>query len=95
MTARTGYIIRCDRVEQDASGEVVALHCSVDLDTKSGGGGRGVKGTIQWVSASHGLPCEVRLYDRLFAVKNPGVGADSAIVDLLTSFVNVQCSGIK
>ena len=73
---RHGYIIRCDRVEQDASGEVVALHCSVDLDTKSGGGGRGVKGTIQWVSASHGLPCEVRLYDRLFSVKNPGVGAE-------------------
>ena len=75
---RHGYIIRCERVEQDAAGEVVALYCSVDLDTKSGGGGRSVKGTIQWVSASHGLTAEVRLYDRLFAVKNPGVGTEGA-----------------
>ena len=71
---RHGYIIRCDHVETDASGEVVELRCTVDMDTRSGAGGRSVKGTIQWVSATEGRPCEVRLYDRLFNVKNPGVG---------------------
>jgi glutaminyl-tRNA synthetase len=69
---RYGYIIRCDSVIKDESGEVIALHCSVDKDTKSGEtASRKVKGTIHWVSATEGVPVEVRLYDRLFNVADP------------------------
>ncbi|HEU0076269.1 MAG TPA: glutamine--tRNA ligase/YqeY domain fusion protein, partial [Longimicrobiaceae bacterium] len=70
---RYAYVVRCDEVVKDGSGEVVELRCSYDPATRGGGtpDGRQVKGTIQWVSAEHGVPCEVRLYDRLFTVPDP------------------------
>ena len=70
---RYAYVIRCDEVVKDDAGEVVELRCSYDPDTRGGStpDGRQVKGTIQWVSAEHGIPCEVRLYDRLFTVPDP------------------------
>jgi glutaminyl-tRNA synthetase len=75
---RYAYIIRCDEVVKDKSGKVVELHCSYDPDTRSGTGSsnRKVKGTIHWVSASHALAAEVRLYDRLFTVPDPAVSDD-------------------
>jgi glutaminyl-tRNA synthetase len=75
---RYGYIIRCDEVIKDADGEVVELHCSVDMDTRSGSASsdRKVKGTIHWVSANHGVAAEVRLYDRLFVSPDPGASGD-------------------
>jgi glutaminyl-tRNA synthetase len=75
---RYAYIIRCDEVVKDPeSGEIVELRCSYDPATRGGQArsDRAVKGTIHWVSASHGLPCEVRLYDRLFAVPDPDAAA--------------------
>ncbi|MBV9772608.1 MAG: glutamine--tRNA ligase/YqeY domain fusion protein, partial [Gemmatimonadetes bacterium] len=73
---RYAYVIRCDEVIRDGSGEVVELRCSYDPATRGGNtpDGRQVKGTIQWVSAAHSLPCEVRLYDRLFSVPDPEAG---------------------
>lgn len=72
---RYGYIIRCDEVVKDASGEVVELRCTYDPTTHSGAGAeRKVKGTIHWVSAAHAIPAEVRLYDRLFLVPDPDAG---------------------
>jgi glutaminyl-tRNA synthetase len=73
---RYGYVIRCDEVVKDELGEVVELRCSYDPDTRGGNtpDGRQVKGTIQWVSAAHALPCEVRLYDRLFTIPDPDAG---------------------
>jgi glutaminyl-tRNA synthetase len=69
---RFGYIIRCEEVVKDADGRVVELRCTYDPETRSGGGSdRKVKGTIHWVSAAHAVPCEVRLYDRLFSVPDP------------------------
>lgn len=71
---RYAYIIRCDEVIKNASGEIVELRCSYDPETRSGGGEasqRKVKGTIHWVSASHALEVEVRLYDRLFLSEDP------------------------
>ncbi|HEU4452173.1 MAG TPA: glutamine--tRNA ligase/YqeY domain fusion protein, partial [Longimicrobium sp.] len=70
---RYAYVIRCDEVIKDESGEIVELRCSYDPETRGGNtpDGRQVKGTIHWVSAEHGLPCEVRLYDRLFTVPDP------------------------
>ncbi len=70
---RYAYVVRCDEVVRDDAGEVVELRCSYDPATRGGStpDGRQVKGTIQWVSAEHGIPCEVRLYDRLFTVPDP------------------------
>jgi glutaminyl-tRNA synthetase len=67
------YIIKCDAVVKDAAGNVTELHCTADLDSKTGGttAGRKVKGTIHWVSAAHAVDAEVRLYDRLFTEPEP------------------------
>ncbi|MPZ18481.1 MAG: glutamine--tRNA ligase/YqeY domain fusion protein [Luteitalea sp.] len=72
---RYAYIIKCVDVVKDEHGEITALHCTYDPETKSGSGPqakRRVKGTIHWVSAGHALPAEVRRYDRLFSVEQPG-----------------------
>lgn len=71
---RYAYIIKCVGVEKNKAGEVVELHCTYDPETRSGAAGssRKVKGTIHWVSAAHAIKAEVRLYDHLFTVENPG-----------------------
>ncbi|MBY5920987.1 glutamine--tRNA ligase [Ferrimonas balearica] len=73
---RGAYVVTAERVEQDADGNVTTIFCSVDLDTLGVDPADGVKpkGVIHWVSASHGVPAQVRLYDRLFSVPNPGSG---------------------
>ena len=75
---RFAYIIKCEEVIKDDAGNVVELRCTIDPDTKSGSGSsdRKVKGTIHWVSAEHGIPAEVRLYDRLFTIPDPGADAN-------------------
>ena len=76
---RFGYIIRCDEVIKNESGEVVELHCTYDPDTRSGTGNssdRKVKGTIHWVSCQHAMDATVRLYDRLFNEANPNAISD-------------------
>lgn len=80
---RFAYIIRCDAVIKDDSGEVVELRCSYDPDTRSGSAAaqRKVKGTIHWVSVAHAVPAEVRLYDRLFTSPDPG-NAENFLDDL-------------
>ena len=67
------FIIKCDEVVKDAAGHVVELRCTADLDSKTGGptAGRKVKGTIHWVSATHAVEAQVRLYDRLFTEADP------------------------
>lgn len=66
------YVIRCDEVVKDDSGQIVQLNCSADLDTLGKSPqGRKVKGVIHWVSATRGVPATVRLYDRLFNVEKP------------------------
>ena len=71
---RYAYLVTCVDVKKDErTGEVVELHCTYDPESRGGNppDGRKVKGTIHWVSASHALEAEVRLYDRLFTVENP------------------------
>lgn len=72
------YIIKCDGVVKNDAGEATELHCTADLDSKTGGAtaGRKVKGTIHWVSAKHAVDAEVRLYERLFSVPEPDAGGD-------------------
>ncbi|MFM8877511.1 MAG: glutamate--tRNA ligase family protein, partial [Verrucomicrobiota bacterium] len=86
-------IIRCDEVVKDASGAVVELRCTADLETRSGGtnAAKKVKGTIHWVSAAHAIRAEVRLYDRLFTEEEPEAeGRDFKSVLNPESAVTVQ-----
>ena len=74
---RHAYVIKCDEVIKDANGEVVELKCSIDPETLGKNPeGRKVKGVIHWVSASKGVPAEVRIYDRLFTESDPETGDD-------------------
>jgi glutaminyl-tRNA synthetase len=72
---RYAYYITCVGVVQDErTGEVIELHCTYDPETRGGDSpdGRKVKATLHWVSASHSVDAEVRLYDHLLAVADPG-----------------------
>jgi len=72
---RYAYYITCVGVVKDKqTGEVIELHCTYDPETRGGGSpdGRKVKATLHWVSALHSLDAEVRLYDHLFSVSEPG-----------------------
>jgi len=70
---RYGYFITCTDVVKNDAGEIVELRCTYDPATRGGDSpdGRKVQGTIHWVSATEGLDCELRLYDKLFTVPNP------------------------
>lgn len=81
---RHGYVIRCNSVERDANGEVTALHCTYDPDTRSGAtAGRKVKGVIHWVSEAHAVDVEARLYERLFSVERPDADVERDFRELL------------
>src|SRR6266508_1151374 len=70
---RYAYLITCKEVIKDSSGRIVELRCTYDPATRGGNtpDGRKVKSTIHWVSATHALPAEVRLYDNLFLKEDP------------------------
>ena len=70
---RYGYFITARSVVKNEKGEVVEVHCTYDPETRGGNApdGRKVKSTIHWVSASHAIEAEVRLYDKLFAKEDP------------------------
>ncbi|MEC6906267.1 glutamine--tRNA ligase [Photobacterium piscicola] len=75
---RGAYVIQAERIEKDAEGNITTIYCTYDKDTlgKNPADGRKVKGVIHWVSAQAGIPAEIRLYDRLFTVPNPGAAED-------------------
>ena len=76
---RYGFVIECTGCEKDADGHIVAVHCTHFADSKSGTPGADnhkVKGNIHWVSAKHAYAGEVRLYDRLFKLPQPGAERD-------------------
>jgi glutaminyl-tRNA synthetase len=71
---RYAYFVTCtDAIKDDATGEIVELHCTYDPATRGGDApdGRKVKSTLHWVSASHAVEAEVRLYDTLFTKEDP------------------------
>jgi glutaminyl-tRNA synthetase len=82
---RYAYLIRCtDWVRDPATGEVVEVHATYDPATRGGDApdGRKVRGTVHWVSASHALDAEVRLYDHLFSTPQPDAEEDwKAVLD--------------
>ena len=75
---RYAYIIKCEEVVRDETGEVVELRCTYDPETLSGRprANRRVKGTIHWVDAALSRVAEVRLYDRLFRTPDPDDGEE-------------------
>ncbi len=82
---RYGFVVECTGCDKDAAGNVLAVHCNYYADSKSGTPGADtykVKGNIHWLSALHAYRCEVRLYDRLFAVPNPGAGERDFLADI-------------
>ncbi|WP_130734835.1 glutamine--tRNA ligase/YqeY domain fusion protein [Flavobacterium sp. J27] len=72
---KNAYIIKGESVVKDAEGNITEIHCTYDVDSKSGSGSeaskRKVKGTIHWVSIPHAIEAEIRVYDRLFTHENP------------------------
>ena len=86
---RNAYVIKAERVEKDANGEITTIFCTYDPETlgKNPADGRKVKRVIHWVSAVHNYPAEFRLYERLFTVPNPGAAEDIESVLNPTSLV--------
>ncbi|MEL7368089.1 MAG: glutamine--tRNA ligase/YqeY domain fusion protein [Myxococcota bacterium] len=82
---RWAYVVTCTGFTKNDAGEVVEVQCTYDPETRGGNtpDGRRVKGTIHWVSAEHAVDAEVRLYDHLFKVENPGQDDDVDVVDEL------------
>jgi glutaminyl-tRNA synthetase len=68
------YIIRCDEAIKDAEGNISELRCTYFPESKSGQdtSGINVKGTLHWVTIANAVTAEIRLYDRLFKVEDPG-----------------------
>ena len=92
---RNSYVVRCDEVIKDADGSVVELRCSVDFDTLGKNPeGRKVKGVLHWVSATHGVPMEVRLYDNLFTVEQPDRDKDADFLEHLNPESLITCQAI-
>ena len=86
---RNAYVIKAERVEKDANGEITTIFCTYDPETlgKNPADGRKVKGVIHWVSAVYNHPAEFRLYECLFTVPNPGAAEEIESVLNPTSLV--------
>jgi glutaminyl-tRNA synthetase len=71
---KSAFIIRCDAVLRNSGGEIEELHCHYFPESKSGEDQSGLKvqGTLHWVEANTAISCEIREYDRLFQVEDPG-----------------------
>ncbi|MGN0443568.1 MAG: glutamine--tRNA ligase/YqeY domain fusion protein [Acutalibacteraceae bacterium] len=82
---KSAYFIKCVGYDTDENGEVTAVHCTYDPETRGGDSpdGRKVKGTLHWVSAQDCRECEVRLYDRLFNNPNPSDESTGSFKDNL------------
>ncbi|MCA6075609.1 glutamine--tRNA ligase/YqeY domain fusion protein [Fulvivirga sedimenti] len=84
---KSAYIIKGESVVKDDAGNIVEIHCTCDLDSRSGSGTeastRKVKGTLHWVSIQHAVKAEVREYDRLFLDEAPDAHSDKNFMDLI------------
>ena len=87
MRLKNAYIIKGESVVKDADGNITEIHCTADLDSKSGSGTaaslRKVKGTLHWVSIKHAITAEVREYDRLFLDEAPDAHEDKDFMEFV------------
>jgi glutaminyl-tRNA synthetase len=84
---KNGYIIKAESCTKDEDGNIIEVQCTYDPKSKSGSGTeeslRKVKGTLHWVSITHAITAEVRLYDRLFSEENPDGDKDKDFMDFV------------
>lgn len=84
---KSAYIIKGESVVKDTEGNITEIHCSADLDSRSGSGTeastRRVKGTLHWVSIAHAIKAEIREYDRLFLDEAPDSHSDKGFMDFI------------
>ena len=82
---KSAYFVKCTGYDTDENGEVTAVHCTYDPDSRGGNSpdGRKVKGTIHWVSAADSFRATVNLYDRLFNAENPSDESKGSFKDNL------------
>ncbi len=85
---RYGFLVQyASHIKDEKSGEITEIHCTYDPESKGGSApdGRKVKGTIHWVSATEGVPVEIKLYDRLFTAENPEADKDTDFLSFLSN----------
>ncbi len=107
---RWAYFLKCTGVDKDAAGNITAVRCTYDPATKGGDAPKGpdgqptrkVKGTIHWVSAAHAVKAEVRLFDRLFKVEEPGKATgnhmddfNAASLETIEAYLEPALDGLK
>lgn len=94
---RGAYFVKCVGYDTDENGEVTAVHCTYDPESKGGNSpdGRKVKGTLHWVSAKNSIDFEARLYDRLFVNPNPSDESTGSFKDNLNPDSLTILSGCK
>jgi glutaminyl-tRNA synthetase len=94
---RSAYFITCTGVVKDAAGNITELRCTYDPATRGGDSpdGRKVKATLHWVSASHALDAEVRLFDRLFNAEEPGKRTGNYLDDLNPASLSVARAKVE
>lgn len=84
---KSAYIIKAERVEKDAEGNITTIYATYDPKSKSGSGTeeslRKVKGTLHWVSAKHAIPVEARIYDRLFTTPQPDAEKEGDFLEFI------------
>ncbi|EMY3558066.1 glutamine--tRNA ligase/YqeY domain fusion protein [Flavobacterium psychrophilum] len=84
---KNGYIIKAESVTKDLEGNITQIEASYDTDSLSGSGTeaskRKVAGTLHWVSVSHAIEAEVRLYDRLFIDEAPDAHKEKNFLDFM------------
>lgn len=84
---KSAYIVKGESVVKDDTGNITEIHCSADLDSRSGSGTeastRRVKGTLHWVSIQHAIKAEIREYDRLFFDEAPDSHTDKSFMEFI------------
>ena len=84
---KSAYIIKGEEVIKDENGEILEIHCTYDPKSKSGSGTeeslKKVKGTLHWVSVSHAIKAEIRLYDRLFSIESPDADKEKDFMEFI------------
>jgi len=84
---KSAYIIKGEEVIKDENGEILEIHCTYDPKSKSGSGTeeslKKVKGTLHWVSISHAIKAEIRLYDRLFSIESPDADKEKDFMEFI------------
>jgi len=84
---KSAYIIKGEKVIKDENGEILEIHCTYDPKSKSGSGTeeslKKVKGTLHWVSISHAIKAEIRLYDRLFNIESPDADKEKDFMEFI------------